>query len=96
MTTIKAAAHLLDRRLTLGGVDDERIHRLSGQLRGEIERLERLVSDLLDVSRIQRGQLQLRREPVDLRVMAAEIMARFEDAAERKPEHLLALDAPAS
>jgi PAS domain S-box-containing protein len=94
LTTIKAAAHLLDRRLNMGGIDDERIQKLSGQLRGEIERLERLVSDLLDVSRIQRGQLQLRREPVDLRAVAAEIMARFEDAAERKPEHLLALDAP--
>ena len=94
LTTIKAAAQLLDRRLHVAEVDDERIHALLRQLRSEIVRLERLVADLLDVSRIQRGQLQLRREAVDLSKMVTELMARFEDAAERKPEHTLVLDAP--
>lgn len=42
-------------------------------------RLERLINELLDVSRITSGRLRLEREQVDLAALAAEIISRFVD-----------------
>lgn len=49
----------------------------------QVQRLAALVDNLLDVSRITMGQLELHREDVDLRELALEIAARFDEAAER-------------
>jgi PAS domain S-box-containing protein len=94
LTSIKAAAHLLERRITADDTEG-RMLRLAGQLRGEVDRLERLVTDLLDVSRIQQGRLELRPEPTDLAELARAVLARSEGAAERLSTHRLTLDAPA-
>ncbi len=48
--------------LTLSGVEEENVHLMQQQ----VEHLVRLVDDLLDVSRILRGKIRLRREPVEL------------------------------
>jgi PAS domain S-box-containing protein len=93
LTSIKAAAQLLDRRLTIGDADHERLHRLGVSLLNEVTRLELLVGDLLDVSRIQRGRLELRLERFDLVDLARDVLARFEEAPERGPQHFLELDA---
>jgi signal transduction histidine kinase len=42
----------------------------------QIERLVRLVDDMLDVSRIQTGKLSIAREPVDLKAMLADVLER--------------------
>ncbi|WP_051256425.1 PAS domain-containing sensor histidine kinase [Cystobacter fuscus] len=46
--------------------------------RRQIQRLVRLVGDLLDVSRISEGRLQPRREEMDLVALAQEVVSRFE------------------
>ncbi|HYX89920.1 MAG TPA: HAMP domain-containing sensor histidine kinase, partial [Myxococcaceae bacterium] len=46
-------------------------------------RLNDLIGELLDVSRITAGRLNLRRELVDLTRMVREVAARFEEAAAR-------------
>jgi PAS domain S-box-containing protein len=94
LTTIKASAQLLDRWFRLPDADPERLQRLSGQLRGEIDRLEILVSDLLDASRIQQERLDLRPEPFDLTDLARVVVSRFEHAPERTAAHDLVVDAP--
>ncbi|HEX5109580.1 MAG TPA: HAMP domain-containing sensor histidine kinase [Vicinamibacterales bacterium] len=43
----------------------------------QVTRLEKLMADLLDVSRITSGRLELHREPVDLVVLVREIVDRF-------------------
>ncbi|HEX8539311.1 MAG TPA: HAMP domain-containing sensor histidine kinase, partial [Cystobacter sp.] len=43
-----------------------------------IQRLVRLVGDLLDVSRISDGRLQPRREEMDLVALAQEVVSRFD------------------
>jgi signal transduction histidine kinase len=43
------------------------------------QRLERLINELLDVSRITSGRLRLEREDVDLAALAQEIALRFFD-----------------
>ncbi|MDB4980128.1 MAG: Signal transduction histidine kinase CheA [Myxococcales bacterium] len=49
----------------------------------QAERLDRLISDLLDVSRLEAGQLTLTRAPVNLGELAREVVARFEEDASR-------------
>jgi signal transduction histidine kinase len=50
---------------------DDRSRRMVGILERQAARLARLVDDLLEVARITRGELALRREPVDVRAVAA-------------------------
>ena len=75
LTTLVAQAQLLERRASrhpgapadVGGLQ---------RLVGEAQRLKRLVLDLLDVSRIEHGQLLGGREEVDLAALAQEVCAR--------------------
>ncbi|WP_395852404.1 sensor histidine kinase [Cystobacter fuscus] len=46
--------------------------------RRQLQRLVRLVGDLLDVSRISEGRLQPRREEMDLVALVQEVVSRFE------------------
>ncbi len=51
---------------------------------GQVDRFERLVSDLLDVSRIQQGRLTLDPHPLDLVQLAVEVVDRFRDELQRQ------------
>lgn len=95
LTTIKATAQLLDRRLRLPEVDLDRILRHAALLQREISRLETLVDDLLNATHIQRGRLELRPEEVDLIEITRIAISRFEHAPERHQEHQIVLTAPA-
>lgn len=46
----------------------------------QVEHLVRLVDDLLDMSRIMLGKIELRREPFDLKQLLAQAVAVFDDA----------------
>ncbi|MBI2894030.1 MAG: PAS domain-containing sensor histidine kinase [Deltaproteobacteria bacterium] len=46
----------------------------------QVERLDKLIGDLLDVSRIGAGRLELERESVELHCLVDEVVARFESA----------------
>jgi len=46
--------------------EDEAIHAASGMMERQVGQMVRLVDDLLDVSRISRGKIELRRERIDL------------------------------
>lgn len=54
----------------------------------ELDRLGRLVTDLLDVTRISSGNLPLRPGPVDLAVLAAEAARRLERERQRSGSEL--------
>ncbi|MBF6592073.1 MAG: hypothetical protein IVW57_16310, partial [Ktedonobacterales bacterium] len=80
LTSLKILAQLTRRRLArLGAVETEP---LAGMERS-IERMERLVNDLLDVSRIQAGKLALRLELCDLSEICRQIAEEQSAAAER-------------
>ncbi|MCC6629200.1 MAG: GAF domain-containing protein [Chloroflexi bacterium] len=102
LTTVKGYAQYLQRRAQRIDASDGHsveeigaVTHLADQLLGQVGRLEALVDDLLDVSRMQLGRLDLRPEPVDLTELAREVLARFEQAPERTDQHRLALVAPA-
>lgn len=57
--------------LRLRDADDEEGRRLRGMMERQLAQLIRLVDDLLEVSRITSGKIELRRVPVDLRSVIA-------------------------
>ena len=72
--------------------DPEQVEALVGRLRGEAERLARLVYDLLDLRRLEERD-PLERTPVDLAELARQTVADLVDRAERRDVEL-AVDAP--
>jgi signal transduction histidine kinase len=48
-----------------------------GQVRGQVERLRKLATELLDLSRLEAGGLELRPEPTDLGDLARQVAGEF-------------------
>ncbi|HYV15263.1 MAG TPA: HAMP domain-containing sensor histidine kinase [Conexibacter sp.] len=59
-------------------LDEETRHRFLAQVRQQVERLAKLSVDLLDLSRLEAGSLDLRPEPVDLAELARSVSSEFE------------------
>jgi PAS domain S-box-containing protein len=73
LTAIKGYAELLDRRLS--AQDGREADRKSlGIIRKQTERLSGLVNEMLDVSRIEGGRLELNSEPFDLTALVGEVV----------------------
>jgi PAS domain S-box-containing protein len=69
LTVIKGYAQLLQRRQT----SDEPV---AGKIVAEAERMGRLISDMLEITRLEAGRLELRLAPVDLITVAQECVAQ--------------------
>ena len=76
-----------------GELSDEHQARVRATVTRQVRQLSRLVDDLLDVSRLTRGRVQLQKEPTDLKAVLHEVvqMARPYLDARRQP---LILDFP--
>ncbi len=80
LTAIKGYAELLDRRLSAqGGREGDR--KSLGVIRKQTERLSGLVNEMLDVSRIEAGRLQLNSEPFDLSALVGEVVSNMRVSA---------------
>ena len=79
----------------LGGANQDREPLLRNVVVAEqqVERLDRLVNDLLDASRVRAGKLELRREPVDLAVIVREVVQEQRQLA---PARVLQLQVPSA
>jgi len=78
LSTLRLVASMLSRRLAQSHPDGEPdLTRQVMALDRQIRRLEKLTADVLDVSRITSGRLQLHREPSDLAILVREIVDRF-------------------
>jgi PAS domain S-box-containing protein len=71
LTSVKMQAQLVRRRLVKQGLDEAAASLL--QVEVPIKQLERLVGELLDVSKIQAGGLEYAQEPVDLEALLGEV-----------------------
>jgi signal transduction histidine kinase len=68
---------------------DEDTRRAFGQqLREQVDRLGKLATDLLDLSRLEAGSLQLRPEPTDVGELAQAVAAEFAPALAAHEAHL--------
>ena len=59
------------------------------RIQREVDRMTALTADLLELSRIEAGQLPLQWQPVDLGELAAEVAAQFAPAAQSRQVRLL-------
>ena len=68
----------IERRVARGlAVDPE----LAGKARRQVSRLAKLVEDLLDVSRMESGQLEIVRAPLELDALVADVVGDFRGAS---------------
>ena len=63
--------------------DPETVREMAGTIKDEARRLDRLITDLLDVSRLQAGALPLRMEEVALDLLARRVARRFQPQTDR-------------
>jgi PAS domain S-box-containing protein len=81
LTTLKLQAQLLQRGVEKNDarlLDKERIGQLAQQSHRQIARLERLIDDMLDISRIRTGRLTLRLEEADFAGLVREVLERMQ------------------
>jgi two-component system OmpR family sensor kinase len=64
-------------------LDEETRRQFLDQLRGQVDRMRKLATELLDLSRLEAGALELRPEPTDVGQLAREVAAEFTPAAQR-------------
>jgi signal transduction histidine kinase len=62
--------------------DPETVQHSARVINDEAERMARLVTDLLDLARIESGQIAMRREPVNLQSLLENVVERFRLRAE--------------
>ena len=92
LTSIKGAAQLLLRLHTAGQLDLDRAVRSLETIDAQAARIRLLVDDLLDVSRMQAGRMELRPEPADLAALVAGVVATLPEASRAR----VRLDLPPS
>jgi signal transduction histidine kinase/ActR/RegA family two-component response regulator/type II secretory pathway pseudopilin PulG len=93
LAPIRTAVELI----RLRAPSDPVVERARGAIERQTMHLSRLVDDLLDVSRITLGRIQLREEPVDVGEVAASALDSVRDAARRAGvtlEHAIAEPRP--
>ncbi len=80
LAAITTAAGILERR----GSTDPKDGRMVSIIQRQTNHLARLVDDLLDVSRMTRGKVELRRSRVDLRGVLEQVLTTFRPRAEAR------------
>ncbi|WP_375742480.1 ATP-binding protein [Corallococcus interemptor] len=79
LTPLKATLDLLIRQLKAGqGMNPERQRDTIARLNRQVDRLTRLIGDMLDVSRLQSGRFTLTVAPLDLTALAREVVERVQ------------------
>jgi len=79
LTPLSMYLQNIDRRLARGMVVEPE---LANKARRQVTRLAKLVEDLLDVSRLESGRLEIQRDPVELDELVAEVVGDFRAAAQ--------------
>jgi PAS domain S-box-containing protein len=85
LAPIVTALHLMRLR------DDETLHRERTMIERQVNHLVRLVDDLLDVSRITRGRIELKRERIEMSEIVAKAIEMASPLIEQR-QHQLILD----
>jgi two-component system, OmpR family, phosphate regulon sensor histidine kinase PhoR len=91
VAVIKAQAQLLRRLIDRDAADVGSIDEGLGSIVGQTDHLSRLLTLLLDLSRIEAGRLELARAPMDLRSLVARTIKGMQATTRR---HVLELRAP--
>jgi signal transduction histidine kinase len=91
MTSIKGYARLL--QMGSGGEISEKQRSYLNIINTSVDRMDALVQDLLDISRIETGRLKLELEPVRLTIVVDDIVRLLGHEFEAR-QHTLSIDVP--
>ncbi|MCC6901298.1 MAG: PAS domain S-box protein [Polyangiaceae bacterium] len=83
VTVIKTHVQLMERRAP--GGHDEREGQAFAVIRRQCDRLNRLVQDLLEVSRLQLGRMTLQQRPIELASLIEKVIQAMHALSERHP-----------
>jgi signal transduction histidine kinase len=92
LTSLLGQAQLLQRRGQREGTLNERDLRAAGVVVEQAARLNRMVTALLDISRIEQGKLSIDRAPVDVAALARQVV---EEIQQMLTQHTIDYRAPA-
>jgi len=84
LAPITTAADLLFRST----LDEEGVWQLGEVIARQARHMTRLIDDLMDASRVTRGQLSLDQQPVDMNMVATEALEQIRPLLEAKAHHL--------
>jgi CheY-like chemotaxis protein len=79
--------------LKMPHVDAETVERSRETMERQVHHLVRLVDDLLDVSRVMRGKIELRKEPIELATVVARAVETAQPLIDSQ-SHQLSVDVP--
>ncbi|MBU6423564.1 MAG: HAMP domain-containing histidine kinase [Chloroflexota bacterium] len=101
LTPLKSVAQLLRLRLARARrgereLDLDSLETNLATIERQVDRMDRLVTDLLEVSRIGRDRLELILERVDLASLVRDVVQRWTEATAEEGRHRLELEAPPS
>lgn len=101
LTPLKAISQLIRgriRRARAAGTepDLDALEKNLATIERQVDRMNGLVTDLLEVSRAGRGTFALVREPFDLAAMVRDVVQRYSDATADDGRHTFSLEAPES
>ena len=85
LAPISAAAHLLK----VGNADASRIRQTSEIIGRQVQHLTSLVDDLLDVSRVSRGQVELEKMPLEMRNQVVDAVEQVNPQILQRAHHLV-------
>lgn len=99
LTPLKSVAQLIRMRLRRARagereLDLEALDRNLGVIERQTDRMDRIVTDLLEVSRIGRGRFELAPVPMDLAAVAREVVQRWSEVVAEDSRHRLDVDIP--
>lgn len=80
LTSLKLQAQIRRRHLDKGNLEQfspDKIRKMVSDDETQVNRLGRLIDDMLDISRLNTGKFQLKQEKVDLRNLVQEVADRF-------------------
>jgi PAS domain S-box-containing protein len=92
LAPIGAAAHLL----RLGRLDEARVRHTSQIIGRQVDHMTHLINDLLDVSRVTRGLVELENAPLDMRQVVADAIEQVAPLIQSKRHHLRSHMPPAA
>lgn len=85
LRTPLASLRAMAEALRDGGLEDSQLRvRFLGQMLEEVDRMTRLVNDLLDLSALEAGVVRLRREELQARDLLEAVARRYQQAASRR------------
>jgi signal transduction histidine kinase len=99
LTPLKALAQLLISRIRRSRekeqpLDLDSLERNLASIERQVDRMNRLVTDLLSVSRAGRGKLEMDRAPFDLATSVRDTVERYVEATREEGRHKFVVEAP--